>query len=177
MIFIGVDVGIKGAIAALDKMGKPILVMTMPVIKNHKHSETSKGFSLVNIRELKSTLYPAIFKQDCKIAMERVYTGKGSAKGAITSGINYGRVWSVLELTGHPVRVITHPALWQKPIFKKYGTGLVDGDTKSTSVAVAQKVFGNEVLMTKGAKVPKDGIADALLIAEYLRLQHVGEFK
>jgi hypothetical protein len=171
MRFVGVDVGIKGAIAILDEKGAIIHIIQMPVIK-YQFSKTSKVFSLVNIREIRSAVYPLLAGQKCFIAMERVYTGKGSAKGAITSGINYGRVWSALELSGNSVEVITHPSQWQKPMFKRYAAE--GDDTKSFSISAAAKRFGEQSLIPKGSRTPKDGIADALLIAEHLRIRELG---
>jgi hypothetical protein len=174
MRFIGVDVGISGAVAVLDEKGKIQNLFDMPVIK-YSFSSTSKKFSLVDIQKLKMELYPHIFKQTCFAAMERIFTAKGSANGAITSGINYGRVWSALELAGLKINIITSPRMWQKKILETYSNKIAYDDTKHASIAIASNIFKVESLIPPRCKTPRDGRADALLIAEYLRLREIGD--
>ena len=63
---------------------------------------------------------------------------------------------------------------WQKDILKGVPHG--PGETKSASITVAKRLFGG-VSLKRTAKCRKDcdGMADALLLAEYGRRIHEGK--
>lgn len=174
MIFVGVDVGIKGAVSVIDQKGKLLSSFKIPVNKDFKFVSSGKKTSIVDISKLKSLLLPAVgaYKKDeIFIGMEKLFlTRMSKGNGMLTSGMNYGRLWAVLELITPNINIIS-ARTWQSTIFKKYGIipdG--DGDSKSMSIELASRLYGRKTLITSGCKVPSDGIADSLLIAEYLRM-------
>lgn len=174
MIYVGVDVGIKGAVSVIDINGKLLTTFKMPINKDFKFSNSGKKTSIVDISKLKSLLLPAVgsYKKDeVFIGMEKLFLAKMSkGNGMLTSGMNYGRMWAVLELITPNINIIA-ARTWQSTIFKKYGiTPDGDSDSKSMSIELASRLYGEKTLITSGCKVASDGIADSLLIAQYLRM-------
>jgi hypothetical protein len=171
MIYVGVDVGIKGGIAILNEDGKKLAIFKMPV-KPFKFGEKGKTTSLVDIATLKSTLLPLIGmykKESVLIGIERLFMGKGSrGNGVLISGMNYGRLWAVLEIITPNIKIISAQT-WQSKLFKLHKIEPSD-DSKTMSIELASKLHGRINLIPSGGRVPSDGYADALNIAECLRV-------
>ena len=87
-------------------------------------------------------------------------------KQGVSSCFNYGRHFGVFEtiasclcLSYHEVR----PAVWKKAM------GL--NAAKVDAITLCQRLFPGVQLIPEGCRTPKDGIAEAILIAEWARRQ------
>lgn len=85
----------------------------------------------------------------------------GRQSGALVIGTNYGRILATIELMRIPYREIT-PAQWKKKLL-----GKTEG--KGAAIALAKTLFPSVELVQPGCKVAHDGVAEALLIAEWGR--------
>ena len=99
---------------------------------------------------------------DCRAVVERV---TAMPKQGVTSmfnfGVNFGFIQGLLTAYGIPFELVS-PAKWKR----EFG---VTSD-KNTSIAVAQRLFPDvSLLRTERCRKPDDGIAEALLMAEYAR--------
>ena len=145
MVYIGIDPGKSGAMAF---MGNP-----------------DRGEIVVypfNERDYADTLMASSVGHDCCAVVERV---TAMPKQGVTSmfnfGVNFGFIQGLLTAYGIPFELVS-PAKWKR----EFG---VTSD-KNTSIAVAQRLFpGVSLLRTERCKKPDDGIAEALLMAEYAR--------
>lgn len=146
MIYIGVDPGLTGAVAAIWDDG---------FAKIRDFSDMS---ALVWLRQID------LFREPCFAYVEKVHLMKGQG---ISSGGKFmkatGRAIGWLEACGIPYEEIT-PVKWQKLVFD---SGTKTGDNKADSLAMARKLFPS---MLDRLKRKKDhNRADALLIAEACR--------
>lgn len=176
MIFIGVDVGLKGAIAAIDSDKKALFCCSLPVKKvlmgKAKKNNKEQFSSIIDSKELNWKLLPLVNlakNSETIIAFEKIFMApKASAGGVITAGTNYGIIWATLESKFQTPTVISAKT-WQAVIKKYYFKSLTSEhleDTKSTSIALATMLWGEDIIDKR-----HDGKADALLIAEYLRIE------
>ena len=160
-VYIGVDPGINGAIAALDASGQILLVEDLPHIKNgNKKKDLHLQAIVKTIRSVMENT-GQIFS-----AVEKVTARPGQG---VVSMFRFGRatgqVEGILLGLGVPTMLVS-PKTWGK-LFHPY----VDGqDTKAKSVLAASMRWPEVSLPNK-----KDhGKAEALLIAEFCRKYHRG---
>lgn len=140
MMFIGIDPGESGGIAAIDTHGKVIFACPTP-------EPDEQVLKLVAGADF--------------AALERVWSSPGwGHAGAFTFGTSYGRLRMALvaKRVNH-VNVI--PQTWQKVLGVKYPKGAKKVEKKNLSKARAKDLFPKTRIT--------HAIADALLIAEYAR--------
>lgn len=147
MVFIGVDPGKNGGIAAIDEDRRVLFVVKMP--------ETDQGVLDV---------FNAVPSGECMAAIERVHAGVfGGMKGGrmgVVSAFTFGGGYRALKMALTACMISYEevvPAVWQGAI------GCRTKGDKNVSKAKAQELFPNEKVT--------HAIADALLIAEWLRRQ------
>jgi len=150
--FIGIDPGKDGGIAVLNSSGRVIELLEMPSIGNEvdrvclseffgKYSRTSRCF------------------------IEKIRPGKG-ARSMLSYGMNYGCLTMGLVCWKIPFEEI-QPVDWKRHF------NLINGkasrrEKKKLSILRARELFPEGHLPKEG-RIEKDGIAEALLIAEYGR--------
>lgn len=161
-IIIGVDPGLDGGVARIRAGAGGVSVAPMPTIGTGKRQE----------------YMPGLVTQLRQYGDEPVYVFIEKAqpypKQGVTSVFTYGRhygIWigicAALEIPLEEVR----PRAWQKVML-----GSRTGDTKARSVERAMRLFPRVSLMrTDRCRKPHDGMADALLIAEFGRRSLMGE--
>lgn len=180
MKFGGIDPGKNGALAIIDEDGTVLDILMIPKIG--KTEEVDKR-ELVNLFADLTAKYKGELKH---IVMENVHAIHGSAA---TSTFTFGGlVWSeeiLLIVCEIPYTLVT-PKDWQKEMWqgivplRKAGkkcekTGVIKKGpilTKETSLIAIKRLFPKLILTdpTKPkARVPHDGIVDAVLLAEYGR--------
>lgn len=139
-LYIGIDPGKNGALAILD--GENVSV--------YPFDEDDY------IRELKIAA-----QQPCVCCLERVGAMPGQGVTSMFSfGNNFGFLRGVLRSYRIPFELVT-PQKWKK----EFG---VSG--KNESVAVCKRLFpGVSLLATEKCRKDSDGMAEALLMAEYAR--------
>lgn len=147
MIFIGIDPGKNGGIA--------LITMDNSIVNTIPYSDDSL---LLWTRGAKNT-------DECVAYVEAVHAMPGQGVTSMFNfGKNYGYILGVLESYHIPIVNVT-PQKW-----KKYMGVTSD---KNTSIELCQKLFPDiNLLATNRSRKPNDGMAEALLIAEYGRRVH-----
>lgn len=141
MIYMGIDPGKDGALAVISDAG----VTVIPFDERDYIS---------CIRELEG--------KGAKCCLERVGAMPGQGVTSMFKfGENFGFIRGLLQANGISYELVT-PQKWKR----EFG---VTGD-KNNSVAVCQRLFPDvSLLRTNRCKKPHDGMAEALLMAEYAR--------
>ena len=152
MYIMGIDPGFSGALAVLDSDLKIEFVMDMPIIKVGKK------------RELDEARLSVIFKmwrsKSINVALEKSQTMPN--QGIVTSGrymASYGFLRGLCVGNGIPYHLI-QPQTWKKAMMPDMGK------EKGASIQKVSQLYP-ELSLTR---VKDHGIADAILIARYLKL-------
>lgn len=160
MIFGGIDPGKSGALAIIDSEGRSVLArVPMPVIKGGRRDE----YDIARIRTILLTWRDA----QLFVTLEKLQPMPRAQGGGITNflrGASLGFAWmlTALEIPHH----LVSPQTWQKRMLE----GTPGDDTKQRAIIAAQRLFpGLDLRRTEKSIKPDDGIADALLLAEYGR--------
>lgn len=140
MNYIGIDPGKKGGFAVIADD----IAITLPW--------DDKKF----INEM-----ACIRREPCIVCLEHV---GAMPKQGVTSmfnfGVSFGFIQGVLAACGIPFELV-RPQKWKKEF---------SISEKNESIAVCQRLFPNvSLLPTERSRVPSDGMAEALLMAEYAR--------
>ena len=148
----GIDPGFSGALAVLDSDLKIEFVMDMPIIKVGKK------------RELDEARLSVIFKmwrsKSINVALEKSQTMPN--QGIVSSGrymASYGFLRGLCVGNGIPYHLI-QPQTWKKAMMPDMGK------EKGASIQKVSQLYP-ELSLTR---VKDHGIADAILIARYLKL-------
>lgn len=160
MHFVGIDPGKDGAFVVLDEDRNIVDVTVIPTIG----SEYDKEGMLAWIRQY--DIQHAV--------LENVHAPQ---LGGRSSCFNFGRGKGLLEMMLFALEVPhtqVMPQTWQKEMWqgvtKQMKKGTRKTDTKATSLLAAKRLFpGMDLRKSDRARVPHDGIVDALLMAEYCR--------
>jgi len=154
MIIVGIDPGLKGAVAILNLENKMNWVFNIPI---HPRGDI-KGKNEVNFRELYLHLEPlSLIHDDVRVYLESVHAMPGQGVTSMFSmGHTFGGIRGVIASLGFPVELIS-PQKWKKHF------GLNKDKELSRSLAI--KHFPD---MAGDLKRKKDSDrAEALLIALY----------
>lgn len=167
---IGIDPGVQGAICVLggDTPRQVLALVPMPTQKDGKGRD---ALDLVSL----STLFSSwALLWDPLITIEQLQP-MPMDKGGTLANYSRGRSLGVLEAlaTAHRLRYqLVRPQVWQKEML----AGVEGTDTGARSIIAAQRLFpGVLLLRTERSRKLDDGLADALLIAEYGRRKGQGE--
>lgn len=164
-LFVGVDPGLDGGIAAVDEAGRPAWREAMPFI-----GTKGKGKRLLDQVGVLRMMRFLAAKGVVGVALEIQQSMPGQG---VASTFQIGRGFGALEmvvpalgLALHPVR----PQAWQKVMLA--GTPDSMEDTKDRAALAAQRLWPTlDLREHAGCRKPHDGIVDALLLAEWLRTQ------
>ena len=155
MAYIGIDPGFSGGIAAIENDGETHTA-PMPVTGSGKDRaidvETIHGWIL-------DVGKPEI------VVVEKVHAmPKQGVASTFSFGKGYGMVLGMLACAGIPHALVT-PQAWKKAIMA--GVGAKD---KAAAIQWCGQFYPQaNLLATTRSRVPHDGIADALCMAEYGR--------
>jgi Holliday junction resolvasome RuvABC endonuclease subunit len=165
-LYIGIDPGINGGIACLDKKGKMVYLDVMSTIKIGTKNR-------LNLREISSLLFGWAssydFQCDKTVAIIAIEHQRAMPKQGVSStftiGQGFGQLEGICAGLNLPYTIVM-PREWQKEMFK----GLPKGKPKDHSKLIAQQLFP-DITFKKSARCTKihDGMTDAILIAEYAR--------
>ena len=145
-IYIGIDPGKSGGIALIED-GQ---ARTMP------YSDRQLFATFREVKE-KSNIWSEVI---CCLEKVGAMPGQG-VTSMFNFGVSYGYIKGVLEANGIPYQEIP-PQRWKK----EFGLN----SDKAASVDVCRKLFPDvNLLATPRCKKPHDGMAEALLMAEYAR--------
>ncbi len=154
-IIIGIDPGLNGGIAVLDMQGGVVDVRRMP--------DTPQDI-LAFLRKYGST---ELFGNDCVCYMERVGTGMPgqSSRATATFARHNGHLEMALLALGIRTNEVT-PVKWMRHYQLGKSSDYGKTEWKNRLKGRAQQLFPKERVTLN--------VADALLIAEYGRIQEVG---
>jgi len=152
MKYIGIDIGVSGAIAVIEDM-KILDLIAMPVLQTTKNKKEYDMKKIIDfLKKYKNST--AILEKTQ--AMPKLGTVQAHQLGK-GSGIMMG-ILSTLGIRHH----IIHPKTWQSKILKD----CPGNDTKTKSIIAAQRLFPNEnFLRTDRSKKVDHNFCDAVLIA------------
>jgi hypothetical protein len=159
MIIVAIDIGLTGAVAAMDSHGT-YSVADIPTeeIPNAGLRMVKRRVSAVGLRDMLRTLVPP--GEVALALIEDVHAGMGPGAAARSSlDLNRGRIEAVLELQRFEVKAI-QPGTWKR----FYG---LTGKDKRDNLDKARVLFGQALHMLKRQK--DHNRADALLMAHYGR--------
>lgn len=141
MIYIGIDPGGSGGLAAIDGSGDLIRAIRMPEVESE---------ILEFLRDMRTGNATAVASLEFVRAMP-----KQGVTSVFTFGRNYGGLRMALAATGIP---------FDEPVPRKWQAALscLSGGDKNVTKRRACELFGARVKVTHA-------IADALLLAEYTR--------
>lgn len=142
MIYIGIDPGKNGGIAAID--GQDVRAQRMPD----------------SDRDLLDLLYWYVQQRRARAVLEHVWSVPGQG-GGCKFGVEIGRCRMALTAACIPFDLVL-PRKWQKEIGVVYPPGAGDTEKKNITKRRAQQLFPSVTPITHH-------IADALLLAEYAR--------
>lgn len=145
-VSIGIDPGKTGAIAVMDDDG--ILCL--------------EQFNVDKYVDVLSYVVQSTSAKDIKVCLEKV--GAMPGQGVVSMfnfGHNLGVIEGILSALRIPYQMVP-PQTWKKEFS-------LTGD-KARSVEVCEKLFpGVDLRATERSRKPSDGLAEALLLAEYAR--------
>ena len=164
MIYIGIDNGVTGALAAvLGGSGKILSACPMPIAKARKGNEVDVRAAYLWIIEVTGS-DPA----SATYVIEEP-GGSKSAKAAASMSGSFHAMRSLFDVKSLRWHRIT-PQSWQKVMLP----GCKAGDTKPRALAKARQLWPAEKwLPTPRCSKPHDGMIDAALIAEYARIKNL----
>ena len=144
-VVIGIDPGKKGAIAVL--------------------CDDIAYTSLYDKDEYLAVL--SAYRREATIcAIEKVHAmPKQGSVSMFNFGQNYGWIKGVLSAYGIPFQEVA-PQTWKK----EFGLN----SDKTRSIEICHQLFPHVMLTPPGFKKPQDGIAEAMLLAEYARRKFNG---
>lgn len=152
-VFIGIDPGKSGAVAILKGMSDSATIIRFAA--NDGHSAIS---------ELKNIMYWDYDRAPIAV-LEHVHSmPKQGVASTFSFGENFGWWRGVLEALGIAYELV-RPQVWKK--------NMGCNSDKTTSIQVAQRLFPKvNLAISDRATKPNDGMAEALLIAEYARRKY-----
>lgn len=144
MNYIGIDPGKKGAIAVIDGTGE--------------HEAFAVPFSEQNYLSVLRDTDPS----ESIVVLEKVGAMPGQGVTSMFNfGQNFGWIEGVLEALRFPYELVA-PQRWKREFYLTHD--------KQASVRAAQRLFpGVSLLVNPRCRVENDGMAEALLLAEYAR--------
>lgn len=153
--YLGIDPGMKGGLAIVAGEGALCTYIRMPenplsIVRHIRGKMLDTDGKIVAIIE-KAQAMP---KQGVS-SMFSYGQGYGFLLGALTT----------LDIPYHEVR----PAEWKKTMLE----GVADKKDKGASILACERIFPSVELIPHGCKKPHDGIAEAILIAEYGRRKNL----
>ena len=156
MIYIGIDPGASGGMAALSMTGPPWSVEKMP--------PTERDVWEWFISQIGK--HASSYDKGCVAVIEKVggYVGEAQpGSAAFKFGASYGGLRMALIASGISFDEVT-PQTWQREFALKRAKDETKTQWKNRLKAKAQQLFPQETVML--------ATADALLIAEYCRRKH-----
>lgn len=160
-IYIGVDNGNSGAISIIYPT-TAIWTCLMPTIKVGKETWID-DIVLRDILNAAGENKFVVFEQGQK-------QPKFGCKGNFSQGYSFGVVRTTIRQNGIPHTAV-NPRDWQKAMH--LGVRSAGMDTGAASIEACRRLFPDVSLVPPGCRVPHDGIADALLMAEWGRRRNL----
>ena len=155
MLYVGIDNGLNGGIAVINRAQSVIGKWVMPVIKSKK-TEYDVNRIVEILKEIKN-------RKNTFVMLEKAHVRPISGKRAcFMNGFGYGIMQGILSSLNMSYEIVD-PKVWQKNLFEG-----VTSDTKTASINFCKKKFPNiDLKATERTTKDHDGIADAICMAVY----------
>jgi len=170
--YVGIDLGLKGAIVIIDKQGNHLQSFDMPTIKVTTGKKKKNEVDLPNLKNIINNNinyndYVIIEKTQAVPSLPGKITSSPQANHSL--GFLEGFVTGILSQRNvrHELQL---PSVWQR----YYGIRGKGKDTKVASYKIASKIFPQMVFHTIRGRM-LDGRADAVLLAEWARRRLTNE--
>ncbi len=154
MLVAGIDPGLKGAVAFLNA-GGVVAVYPMPIQKT-PHGDIADSRELLQLFKCHAGTGLVVVER------QQAYP-KDRKKSIFTLGRGYGQIEAAINISLLPA-IYPLPAEWKKAILK--GTKM----DKAASIGYCQTKYPSANIKVNGK--PHDGLAEAILIAEYGLYHH-----
>lgn len=161
MIYIGIDPGKNGGIAVIEYENRRE--------QNKRKIDVYAYQEDVLINLVKDFAYfKNVLKEESICYLEQVHAmPKQGVSSTFNFGMNFGFIQGVLRAYNIPYELVT-PQKWKKEFSCT--------SDKNTSISVCKRLFpGVNLKATERCKKDHDGMAEALLIAEYGRRHYNGK--
>ncbi len=154
-MIVGIDPGVGGALCSMEDDGTIDELINMPTIKDGKNT-------LVDCDKLADWIRP-LGRQTNLVVLEKVGArpGQGACSG-FSFGRTLGRIEGVLIAMNFRYEFPT-PQRWKKVVLE--GTD----KSKEAAIAYVRRRWPDAQLIPDGCRVPHDGRAEAILLAEFGR--------
>jgi len=164
MLYIGIDPGLAGAIAAIGDQSGCIDIYPMPILTAKK----GKGRKEYDLHAIKGLLRLWHRSRPVFVTLEKAQplppTIRAGGIANFHAGVNKAWEW-VLAVMEIPYEVV-QPRTWQA----RMHAGTPGEDTKQRSILAAQRLFPEvDFRRSERARKPDEGSCEAILIAEYGR--------
>jgi crossover junction endodeoxyribonuclease RuvC len=157
MLTVGIDPGLKGGVAALDSSGMVVGCWPMPVAGGEVHA--------AGLADLLRSLRCMDQHQDvARVVLEKV---GAMPKQGVASTFRFGTGWGMVRgiCAAQSIPVVLVPAtVWKRRVL----LGL--SHDKAGAIQLCTSRWPTANLVQSGCRIPHDGIADALCLAEYGRV-------
>lgn len=152
MVYIGVDPGLKGGLAAIS--GDGLSVAVMPTLRVGKRNK-------INERAL-ADWFLQYLGGDARVTIEAVHAlPREGVSASFTFGTGFGMLLGICAALSMPYQLV-RPHAWQREVLRGYAKG--------SEALVASRLWPDACwLATERSRKPHDGLVDAALIAEYGR--------
>lgn len=163
MIFLGFDPGAAGAVAMISAF-----------IPDKAEVISVSPFDITMYRAvINSAICREMSNQRCRAVVEDVHAMPGQG---VTSMFSFGRNKGIIEGMLSYARIqynLVSPRKWKSEFSLVFPRGTEKAFIKGMSIRRAQELFPGTCLRpTKRCKVDSDGMAEALLMAEYARRKY-----
>jgi len=157
--YIGVDPGLKGAIAIIDQDGKVVRVTDTPTLTFKKGKKNKTEYNVVAIKNLLAS-FPLT---QTTVVLEKMQSMPPGIRvqASFSLGYSQGLFEGLLSALNIPYQLVI-PRTWQK----HFEITKFKGDSKAQSYMIASKLFPTAEFTGPRGGV-KDGRTDAALIAKY----------
>ena len=158
MIYLGLDPGLKGGLAALTEDGKILMMETMPLNED--------GIDPVRVKNWLILVNGCSNGRGLTVALEKAQAMPGQGgRSMFNYGQGYGVLRAVLALMALQVTLV-RPQTWTKVVH----VGTDGGEAKDRSRQAALRLWpGQTWTASDRCRTPHMGLIDACLIAEWCR--------
>ena len=172
MLYIGIDPGLKGALACIDEERRIVLLVQLPVRPAPKGTKTEldphQFLMLLNDAGSQGRRYAVVEHQQARAGAfftKCPHCGAGLRRPetpttAFSLGASFGAIRMALAAHEVPFQSVA-PTVWKKA----YNLS----DDKNQAISLTHDLFPSAVLVPPRCRVEHDGLAEALLLAEYGR--------
>lgn len=150
---VGIDPGLRGGFCIINMDGKVVTLYEL------------KQISLVGVAINSFMATNPVEPQNVHVFLEKANTRPGHAVQAMFNyGAGWGEIIGSVRQAAYPLHLVP-PHVWAKVMH----AGTYGDDTKKKSFEACKLLFPHVSLVPVDGRNPHDGLAEALLIAEYGR--------